>query len=203
MTGTNLIKTIPWIGGFLYRVAVGGGDACSTALTRFYTWHIFALIIPAMILLVWHAFRVRRDGGIAVPSASLRIEHSRISRFDLVRREVLAMLLVGVALILLASFFPAPIEPAMTGKPIITEEARAPLFFLWVQQLLKWGDPFTFGVLIPLGILAILALIPYIFHQPAEIELGRWFPKSNRIAQIVFSLLAIIVVGLTLLAVIS
>jgi hypothetical protein len=72
-----------------------------------------------------------------------------------------------------------------------------------VQQLLKWGDPFTFGVLIPLGILAILALIPYIFHQPAEIELGRWFPKSNRIAQIVFSLLAIIVVGLTLLAVIS
>jgi quinol-cytochrome oxidoreductase complex cytochrome b subunit len=201
VTGTNLIKTIPLIGGFLYRVAVGGGDACTTALTRFYTWHIFALIIPAMILLVWHAFRVRRDGGIAVPSASLRTDHARISRVDLVRREVLAMLLVGVVLILLASFFPAPIEPAMTGKPVVTTEAYAPWFFLWVQQLLKWGDPFTFGVLIPLGILAVLALIPYVFPQPSEIDLGGWFPKSNRLAQVIFGLLAIIVIGLTLLAV--
>jgi quinol-cytochrome oxidoreductase complex cytochrome b subunit len=203
VTGTNLIKTIPLIGGFLFRLAVGGGDACATALTRFYTWHIFALIIPTLILLVWHAFRVRRDGGIAVPTASLRTDNTRISRFDLVRREVLAMLLVGVLLILLASFFHAPIEPAMTGKPVVTAEAHAPWFFLWVQQLLKWGDPFIFGVLIPLGILAVLALIPYIFPGPVEIDLGRWFPKSNRLAQIVFSLLAVIVIGLTLLAVIS
>ena len=152
--------------------------------------------------MVWHAFRVRRDGGIAVPSAGLRTDNSLISRFDLVRREVLAMLLVGVVLILLASFFPAPIEPAMTGEPTITEGTRAPWFFLWVQQLLRWGDPFTFGVLIPLCILAVLALIPYIFPQPVEVDLGRWFPKSNRIAQIVFSLLAILVIGLTLLAVI-
>ena len=113
------------------------------------------------------------------------------------------MLLVGVILILLGNFFPAPIEPAMTGEPVITAEAHAPWFFLWVQQLLKWGDPFTFGVLIPLGILVVLALIPYIFPQPVEGDLGRWFPKSNRLAQVVFSLLAIIVIGLTLLAVIS
>jgi quinol-cytochrome oxidoreductase complex cytochrome b subunit len=203
VTGTNLIKTIPWIGGFLYRVAVGGGDACTTALTRFYAWHIFALIIPAAILLVWHAFRVRRDGGIAVPTANLRTDHTRISRFELVRREVLAMLLVGVLLILLASFFPAPIEPAMTDKPILTEEAHAPWFFLWVQQMLKWGDPFIFGVVIPLGILAILALVPYIFPQPAETDLGRWFPKSNRPAQVLFSVLALLVIALTLLAAIS
>ena len=203
VTGTNLIKTIPLIGGFLYRVAVGGSDACTTALTRFYSWHIFALIIPAMILLVWHAFRVRRDGGIAVPTADLRTENTRITRIELVRREVLAMLLVGVVLILLSSFFPAPIEPAMMGSSIITEGARAPWFFLWVQQLLKWGDPFTFGVLIPLGILAVLVLIPYILPQPAETDQGRWFPKSNRLAQIIFSSLAIVVIGLTLLEVIS
>ncbi len=190
VTGTNLLKTIPWIGGFLYRVAVGGGDACATALTRFYTWHIFALMIPAAIVLVWHAFRVRRDGGIAVPSARLRTDNARISRFALVNREVAAMLLVGVLLILLASLLPAPIKPAMTGKPSITEDARAPWFFLWVQQMLKWGDPFILGVLVPLGILAVLALIPYIFPQPAETDLGRWFPKSNRLVQVVFGLIA-------------
>ena len=152
------------------------------------------------MLLVWHAFRVRRDGGIAVPPANLRTDHTRISRFELVRREVLAMLLVGVLLILLASLFPAPIEPAMTGRSIFTEEARAPWFFLWVQQLLKWGDPFMFGVLIPLGILAVLALIPYIFPEPDESDIGRWFPKSNRLAQIVVTLMTLMIIGLSLLA---
>ena len=203
VTGTNLIRTIPLIGSFLYRVAVGGEEACTTALTRFYTWHIFALIIPAIILLVWHAFRVRRDGGIAVPPPNLRTDNSRITRFELVRRELFAMLLVGVVLILLASFFPAPIEPAMTGQPIFTDEAHAPWFFLWVQQLLKWGDPFIFGVLIPLGILAVLAFIPYIFSGPSETDLGRWLPESNRLAQVVFGLLALLITGLSLLSIMS
>ena len=161
------------------------------------------MIIPAAILLVWHAFRVRRDGGIAVPPAGLRTDNIRISRFELVNREVAVMLLVGVILILLASFFPAPIAPAMTGKPGQVEDARAPWFFLWVQQLLKWGDPFIFGVLIPLAILVFLALIPYIFPKPAETDLGYWFPKSNRLAQVVFGLLAMGIFGLTLLALIS
>jgi len=200
VTGTNLIKTIPWIGASLYRVAVGGGAACSTALTRFYTWHIFGLVIPTSFLLSWHLFRVRRDGGIAVPSASLRTDNSRISRFDLVNREVTAMLFVGALLIIMASFLPAPIAPAMSGKPGQVEYVRAPWFFLWVQQLLKWGDPFLLGVLIPLSILALLALIPYIFPQPAETDLGHWFPKSNWLAQVAFGLLALGIVGLSLLA---
>jgi quinol-cytochrome oxidoreductase complex cytochrome b subunit len=200
VTGTNLLKTIPLVGDSLYRIAVGGGEACSTALLRFYTWHIFGLTLPVMLLGVWHAFRVRRDGGIAVPRPSLRSDNIRISRSELVRREVLAMLLVGIVLILLASFIPAPIAPAMTEQPILTEEARAPWFFLWVQQLLKWGDPFIFGVLFPFGILVVLAFIPFIFPKPAEAEIGRWFPQSNRLAQIAVSLVALIIIILTLLS---
>lgn len=200
VTGTNLLKTIPLIGDFLYRVAVGGGEACSTALIRFYTWHIFALTLPVVIFGVWHAFRVRRDGGVAVPPPNLRSDSSRISRNELVHREVLAMYLVGAVLILLSSFLPAPIAPAITGKPSLTAEARAPWFFLWIQQLLKWGDPFIFGVLIPLGSLAILALIPYLFPKPTDGEIGKWFPKSNRFAQIIVSVIALIIIGLTLLS---
>ncbi len=203
VTGTNLLKTIPLIGNFIYRIAIGGGEACTTALLRFYIWHIFGLTLLAVILSVWHAFRVRRDGGIAVPPPHLRTDTVRISRNKLVRREVLAILIVSILLILLASFFPAPIAPAMTGKPVVTENARAPWFFLWVQQMLKWGDPFVFGVLIPLILLAILALIPYIFPQPADSDIGRWFPKSNRVAQIVVIVIALAVIALTLLALVS
>jgi quinol-cytochrome oxidoreductase complex cytochrome b subunit len=199
-TGTNLLKTIPLIGDFLYRIAVGGNEACSTALLRFYTWHIFGLTVLAVILGFWHAFRVRRDGGIAVPPPNLRTDPARISRNELVRREVLAMLMISIALILLSSFFPAPIAPAMTGKPSPNAEARAPWFFLWIQQMLKWGDPFIFGVIIPLGVLTLLALIPYIFPKPAEAKVGSWFPKSSLLAQIVVGIIALILIILTLLS---
>ncbi len=197
-TGTNLLKTIPLIGGFLFRIAIGGGEACQTALTRFYTWHLFGLTIPIVVLGVWHIFRVRRDGGIAAPPANLFLRRARVPRNELVRREVLTMFAVGIPLILLAALVPAPIAPAMTGVPSPTDEARAPWFFLWVQEMLKWGDPFIFGVLIPLGILAVLALVPYVFPQPADQDIGCWFPKSNRLAQSVVALIGIFILILTL-----
>lgn len=197
-TGTNLLKTIPFIGDFLFRIAVGGGEACETALLRFYTWHIFGLTLPVILVGVWHAFRVRRDGGIAVPPPNFRTDTSRISRNELVRREVLVIFIVSIVIILMASFLPAPIAPAMIGKPSPTADARAPWFFLWVQEMLKWGDPLIFGVLIPFGIFVILALIPYIFPKPAEGDIGTWFPKSNRLAQVTVVVISLFVVILTL-----
>jgi quinol-cytochrome oxidoreductase complex cytochrome b subunit len=199
VTGTNLLKTIPLIGSFLFRIAVGGGEACNTALLRFYNWHIFGLTLPILLIGFWHAFRVRRDGGIAVPPPQLRNSNERISRNVLVHREVLQILVVGILLILMANFMPAPIAAAMTGKPVVTEKARAPWFFLWVQQMLKWGDPFIFGVLIPFVILLVTALIPYILPKPADSDIGRWFPKSNLHAQVAISVVALIVIVLTLM----
>jgi quinol-cytochrome oxidoreductase complex cytochrome b subunit len=199
LTGTNLLKTIPVIGDFLHRVALGGGAACETGLLRFYIWHVFGLTILAFILMVWHGFRVRRDGGIAVPPPQLRTDHSRISRNELVRREVLAMFVVGIFLILLSSFVPAPIAAAMT-ESIQTGDSSAPWFFLWVQQMLKWGDPFIFGILVPFGIFLMISLLPYVLQQPAEAEIGHWFPKSNRLAQIILALIALFIIVLTILA---
>lgn len=200
LTGTNLLKTIPLIGDFLHRIAIGSGEACASGLLRMYVWHIFGLTFPLIILGVWHAFRVRRDGGIAVPPPQVRTDNARISRNELVRREILAMFIVGIALILLSSFIPAPIAAAMTKANSMTGEAKAPWFFLWVQQMLRWGDPFIFGVLIPLGILLLVALIPYIFPKPADSDIGTWFPKSNRLAQVILGIVSFTVLLLTILA---
>jgi hypothetical protein len=64
--------------------------------------------------------------------------------------------------------------------------------------MLKWGDPFIFGVLIPLFILTLLALIPYLFPQPADSDIGRWFPKSNWLAQVTVALIGLFILVLTL-----
>lgn len=202
VTGTNLIKLIPLVGNWLYVIAVGGGNACETALLRFYTWHLSGLMLPAALLTGWHAFRVRRDGGIALPPPSLRPAPERISRFELVRRESAAMLFTTAALLLLAIFSPAPIAAPITSVSQ-SAESRAPWFFLWVQQMLKWGDPFIFGVFIPAIILLILASIPYALPKPADHDIGQWFAQSSRPAQIIIGVIALLVIGLTLWALIS
>jgi quinol-cytochrome oxidoreductase complex cytochrome b subunit len=81
----------------------------------------------------------------------------------------------------------------------LSGEARAPWFFLWVQQMLKWGDPFLWGVFVPLMLLILLALIPYIFPKPADRELGRWFPRSSRLAQVTLVVIALLIIILTIL----
>lgn len=198
VVGTNLVKTIPAIGDTLYRILTGSTQPDPATLTRFYAWHIFGLALPLVALIGWHAFRVRRDGGIAVPPPTQRANDERITRYELVNREVLAMLLTLTALIVLAGFIPAPIAPPISDLKASGSDTGAPWFFLWVQQMLKWGEPFLWGVLIPLVILAVLALIPYALPKPAENELGRWFPKSNRLARITLTAVGVFILLLSL-----
>ncbi len=203
VVGTNLLKSIPWVGEWLYQVVVGGPQPGPVTLIRFYAWHIFGLMGAAGVAMVWHAFRVRRDGGIALPPPAQRSDRQRITRFELVRREALAMLVIGSGLLLLAAFIPAPIAPPITEMNALNSDSSAPWFFLWVQQMLKWGDPFTWGVAAPLLLLITLGLLPYIFPKPAPSELGRWFPRSNRLAQIVLAAIGLLIILLTVLALIA
>ncbi len=184
VAGTNLIKAIPGIGPGAYRILMGGDAPGPAALVRFYAWHIFGLILLFIIVGVWHIFRVRRDGGIAAPPPKLRQNRERLPRNELVRIEVVAMIVATAVLILISTFFPAPIGPAMSETAPPTAEARAPWFFLWVQQLLKNGDAFFWGVLIPLAVLGLLAALPLIRPSLAPEEIGSWLPKSGRVVQI-------------------
>ena len=205
VVGTNLISTIPLLGPTLHVLVTGGSElgSGSSVLMRCYSWHIFGLTLLFVILTVWHLFRVRRDGGIAVPPPSLRVDHARISRNELVRREVLAMLLSAAALLILSAIRPAPIAAPIVNVGASTAEARAPWFFLWVQEMLKWGDPFLLGVLVPLVVLALLALMPYVLPLTTGRELGQWFPRSNRTAQIVLAMIMVALGVLTILALIG
>jgi quinol-cytochrome oxidoreductase complex cytochrome b subunit len=197
--GTNLLKTVPWIGNSLYQLVIGGGQPGLSTLERFYTWHIFVLMLALTIFVVWHIFRVRRDGGIAVPPPAQREDSLRISRFELVRREVRIMLISSVILIVLSIIFPAPIARPMTYASEV-HDARAPWFFLWVQQLLKYGDPFLWGVAVPVLTLVLMSLLPYVLREAGDHELGKWFPRGNRISQVIIIVLALTITALTILA---
>jgi quinol-cytochrome oxidoreductase complex cytochrome b subunit len=198
VAGTNLLKSIPLLGGGLYHLAVGGEQPGPATLLRFYTWHIFGLVLIFIILGVWHLFRVRRDGGIAVPPPEQRTNPRRISRHELVRREGLAALLATSVLLLMAAFLPAPIAAPIGETGAVLQDTRAPWFFLWVQELLKLGSPFIWGVLAPTGVLIILVLFSYTFPAPAPSELGRWNPQSNRAARYTLAAISLAIIGLTI-----
>jgi quinol-cytochrome oxidoreductase complex cytochrome b subunit len=202
VAGTNLVRSIPLVGTRLYAVLVGGSQIGATTLIRFYAWHLFGLTLVVVVILVWHIFRVRRDGGIAVPPPELRSDNTRITRKELARREGLAMLWAAIVLIGLSILIPAPLAPGIQAGAQPASESLAPWFFLWVQQLLKTGDPFIFGVLIPFGALLLLALVPYITpHLLSPAELGRWFPRGGRVVQVLVASLSGLIVLLTILAI--
>jgi quinol-cytochrome oxidoreductase complex cytochrome b subunit len=208
IAGTNLLGSVPKIGEGLVRFVSGNLEPGPAMLIRFYAWHLFGLAILGGIVMIWHLFRVRRDGGIAAPSvvqiANLRNNEppqpTRISRAELLRREVIAMLVAGGVLLLFATFVPAPIEQPMSSTLVSLAESRAPWFFLWVQELLKVGDPFLWGVATPLIVVLLLGLIPYIFPRVDESEIGRWFPRSGRAAQLFLAILLLSIITLTFLA---
>lgn len=200
IVGTNLLKIVPWIGDSLYHLAIGGPQPGASTLERFYTWHIFVLTLVAIVFGAWHIFRVRRDGGIAVPVPTQREDSTRISRFDLVRREVRILLIASVILLVISFFFPAPIQRPITQATLDITDTRAPWFFLWVQQLLKYGDPFFWGVAIPSLALVLMAFLPYVLPQTQDHEFGKWFPRGNRIAQIIVIVLSLAMIILTILS---
>jgi hypothetical protein len=59
------------------------------------------------------------------------------------------------------------------------------------------------GVLLPLAVVILLGAFPYIFTGIKQGELGRWFPRSGRSAQLAFLIIGVIIVTLTILAVLG
>ncbi|MCJ7662474.1 MAG: cytochrome b N-terminal domain-containing protein [Anaerolineales bacterium] len=200
LVGTNLLKSVPLLGQNLYGLVVGGTEISSGTVVRFNSWHIYALPLVAVLLLAWHIFKVRRDGGISHSTKDSRSQ-ARISRNELVNREVTAIFVTSVLLLGMAALFPPEIGANMDLQRL-SSEASAPWFFLWIQQLLRLGPPFAMGVLIPATLLGILALIPYLIDRSREGS-GDWFNRRGRGAQVILLGVGGLVLVLTLIGVLQ
>jgi hypothetical protein len=96
--------------------------------------------------------------------AASRGEHSDDSRFvwpDLVFKEFLVAIAVVVLLVVWSLLVNAPLGPE--ADPSWTENpAKAPWYFLGLQELLVYFDPWLAGVVIPGLIVVGLIAIPYV-----------------------------------------
>ena len=68
-----------------------------------------------------------------------------------------------------------------------------------LQELLQVGSPFLWGIGIPLLVILVLVLVPYLLPNTAEKDWGRWLPAGNRAAQILVSAIILFIFTLTIL----
>jgi hypothetical protein len=84
---------------------------------------------------------------------------------DLVYTELIAMVLCTMVLIVWAVYLKAPLEPPASNSRI-PNPSKAPWYFLGLQEMLVYYDPWMAGVVLPTMIIVGLIAIPYIdFNQ--------------------------------------
>ena len=75
-------------------------------------------------------------------------------------REAIAFQVLVIVMVLVALFWDAPLE--QLANPLLTPNpAKAPWYFLGLQELLHFFPPFVAGILIPTLVVIALVVIPY------------------------------------------
>jgi len=129
-----------------------------------------AIVLGSLAFFTWLSLRkaVVNDERIAKSLPPLEADEKSRKVLvwpDLVYTELIAMVVVSVILIVWSILLKAPIEePANTSRT--PNPSKAPWYFLGLQELLVYFDPWLAGVLLPGLIIIGLIIIPYVDRNP-------------------------------------
>ena len=240
--GTNIAAAIPLIGATVRELLIGGRSIDQPTLIRFYALHVIVLPAALGLLLLYHMWRIRKDGGLARADREAILSEARpapasptktytllgiargtapaVSTFsleapdttvnavnDLTRRAAIVVLgtiaLISILSVLIASPLEEPANALVTPNP-----AKAPWYFLWLQEIVTAttiqlggftiNGAFLGGVLLPGLLIVVLTIWPWLDRSPAAAA-GVWLAASRRTQNLVFLILALAVVLLTLI----
>ncbi|HEY5610089.1 MAG TPA: hypothetical protein VIL97_02690, partial [Thermoanaerobaculia bacterium] len=130
--------------------------------------------IAAMIFLLgfftWVALRKAYLNDKHIEAGGIPYEKTETSEKlfvwpDLVYTEMLCMILVTIVMIVWSIGLPAPLEEA-ANPSVSPNPAKAPWYFLGLQEMLVYFDPWLAGVVLPTLIIIGLMAIPYIDTNP-------------------------------------
>jgi quinol-cytochrome oxidoreductase complex cytochrome b subunit len=196
--GTNMASATPFMGAegpFSALLGVGvkndarfgllGGTAVGGAtLVRFYVLHCVAVPFITGVLMIVHFWRVRKDGFSAAPLPNEQPNEKIEVWPNLVVREYIGAILMLIVLVAWSVLKNAPLEeladPNVTPNP-----SKAPWYFLGLQELLVYFDPWIAGVVLP-GVIAT-GLIAIPFLDPDQTKgVGYYSYKERPFATTVF-----------------
>jgi quinol-cytochrome oxidoreductase complex cytochrome b subunit len=165
---TGMIGYAPLVGTWVQGLIRGGSEIGSSALIRFYAAH--TSVLPALIiaLMALHFWRIRKAKGVVMPrSPDERTEENPkyvLTLPNLLLRELSVALVLVAVIMVCALFFDAPLgdraNPGMSPNP-----AKAPWYFLGIQELQLHFHPFFSVVILPLLAAVGLLLVPYYRYE--------------------------------------
>lgn len=176
---TNMLEYIPLIGNTIKEIIIGGREIGGTTLLIFYNFHTGILPISLVLIMAFHFWRVRKAGGVVVPQSSE--EEKYVTTIPhLVAKEFVAALVLIAVLFILALLFNAPLlekaNPNISPNP-----AKAPWYFMGIQELILHLHPLFSAIIIPFTVLIAALLVPYLNYDTEDN--GKWF-YSNKAANI-------------------
>jgi len=148
---------------------IGGTLIGDATLIRFYVLHCIAVPFLFTIFLAVHLWRVRKDSFSKQTGPKVDVWP------HLVSREFLAAILVTLILFVWSIVMNAPLE-AEANLNVTPNPSKAPWYFLGLQELLVYFDPWIAGVVLPTLIIIGLMAIPYVDTNPKGV--GYW-PKMR------------------------
>ena len=183
--GSRMVASIPGIGEPAAQLLLGDHSVGEAALLRFYVLHCVALPLLLVGLLVFHIYRVRRDGGLVTSEhAPAPTEGARLLPAwpHLLYRELAVATVMTAVLLAFSLLVNAPLEP-LADPTRTPNPAKAPWYFLGVQELAHYSA-FWGGVFVPAAVILGAVLVPYLLTR--EEGLGRYWPPERRISNSVF-----------------
>jgi hypothetical protein len=156
-------------------------------------------LIFLLVFFTWYSVRegVLNDRRIAAGKGPVEKEESdRVWVWpDLVYTELISLILCSVVLIVWSIFLKAPLEqpanPANTPNP-----SKAPWYFLGLQEMLVYFDPWLAGVVLPSLIIVGLICIPYVDKNPKG---NGYYTFTERKAEITIFLFGFVILWSSLI----
>lgn len=168
---TSLLQYIPLVGEMVKEMLLGGQEVGGVTLSNFFNLHTGLIPILTVILMGFHFWRIRKAGGLVVPAG--KKEEPLVDTYpNLVAREFVVALVLIAFLLAVSVIFDAPLReranPYFSPNP-----AKAPWYFMGLQELLIHFHPVFVVVVFPLAILAGSIWLPYL--KLTETNPGIWF----------------------------
>jgi len=162
---TSMFDYMPLVGSGIKEIIRGGAEVGAETLSNFYTFHTAVLPGLITIFLVWHFWKVRKNGGVILPRRTREDDLKLTDTYPhLVNREMVVALALLAFILLFSFLFDAPLlekaNPAFSPNP-----AKSPWYFQGIQELLLHFHPVFAVLIIPLLLLAGFTLFPFLTYK--------------------------------------
>jgi hypothetical protein len=156
-------------------------------------------LIFLLVFFVWYSMReaVLNDRRIAAGQGPIeKAEADRVWVWpDLVYTELISLIVCSVVLIAWSILLKAPLEqpanPSNTPNP-----SKAPWYFLGLQEMLVYFDPWLAGVVLPSLIIVGLICIPYVDRNPKG---NGYYTFAERKAEVTIFLFGFVILWVSLI----